>query len=36
MEINPILQNVLAPPVLFFLIGATSVLYKSNLEIAAP
>ena len=32
MEINPILQNVLAPPVLFFLIGATSVLFKSDLN----
>ena len=36
MEINPILQNVLAPPVLFFLIGAISVLFKSDLEIPAP
>ena len=36
MEINPILQNVLAPPVLFFLIGAISVLIKSDLEIPAP
>ena len=36
MEVNPILQNVLAPPVLFFLIGAISVLFKSDLEIPAP
>jgi len=36
MEISPILQNVLAPPVLFFLIGAISVLFKSDLEIPAP
>jgi len=36
MEINPILQNVLAPPVLFFLIGAISVFFKSDLEIPAP
>ena len=36
MEINPILQNLLAPPVLFFLIGAISVLFKSDLEIPAP
>jgi len=36
MEISPILQNVLAPPVLFFLIGAISVIFKSDLEIPAP
>jgi len=36
MEVNPILENVLAPPVLFFLIGAISVLFKSDLEIPAP
>ena len=36
MEISPILQNLLAPPVLFFLIGAISVLFKSDLEIPAP
>ena len=36
MEVNPILQNVLAPPVLFFLIGAISVFFKSDLEIPAP
>ena len=36
MEISTILQNVLAPPVLFFLIGAISVLFKSDLEIPAP
>ena len=36
MEINPILQNVLAPPVLFFLIGAISIFFKSDLEIPAP
>ena len=36
MEINSILQNVLAPPVLFFLIGAISVFFKSDLEIPAP
>ena len=36
MEVNPILQNVLAPPVLFFLIGAIAVFFKSDLEIPAP
>ena len=36
MEVNPILQNVIAPPVLFFLIGAISVFFKSDLEIPAP
>ena len=36
MEINPILQNLLAPPVLFFLIGAISIFFKSDLEIPAP
>ena len=36
MEVNPILENVLAPPVLFFLIGAISVFFKSDLEIPAP
>ena len=36
MEVNPILENVLAPPVLFFLIGAVSVFFKSDLEIPAP
>ena len=36
MEVNPILQNVLAPPVLFFLIGTIAVFFKSDLEIPAP
>ena len=36
MAVNPILQNVLAPPVLFFLIGAIAVFFKSDLEIPAP
>ncbi len=36
MEVNPILQNVFAPPVLFFLTGAIAVFFKSDLEIPAP
>ena len=36
MEINLILQNILAPPALFFLMGAVSVIFKSDLEIPAP
>ena len=36
MEVNPILQNVFAPPVLFFLTGAIAVFFKYDLEIPAP
>ena len=36
MELNLLLQNVFAPPVLFFFIGAISVFCKSDLEIPAP
>tara|TARA_Y100001970_G_C14256807_1_gene876133 strand:- start:2117 stop:3130 length:1014 start_codon:yes stop_codon:yes gene_type:complete len=36
MEISLVLQNVLSPPILFFFIGAVSVLFKSDLEIPAP
>ena len=36
MESNLLFQNIFAPPVLFFFIGAISVLCKSDLEIPAP
>ena len=35
MEINPIIQNVLAPPVLFFLIGAISVIFPISFLLSA-
>ncbi|WP_320666465.1 sodium-dependent bicarbonate transport family permease [Prochlorococcus sp. MIT 1307] len=36
MDTSLILQNVLTPPVLFFFLGASAVLLKSDLEIPAP
>tara|TARA_B100000945_G_scaffold223844_1_gene180872 strand:+ start:98 stop:1096 length:999 start_codon:yes stop_codon:yes gene_type:complete len=36
MEFSLLIQNVFAPPVLFFFIGAISVFFKSDLEIPAP
>jgi hypothetical protein len=36
MDISLILSNILNPPVLFFFLGVTAVLVKSDLEIPAP
>ncbi|KGG13155.1 MULTISPECIES: sodium-dependent bicarbonate transport family permease [Prochlorococcus] len=36
METNLVLQNVLAPPVLFFFLGIIAVVVRSDLEIPAP
>ena len=36
MELSLLIQNVFAPPVLFFFIGTLSVLFRSDLEIPAP
>jgi uncharacterized protein len=36
MDINLIVSNILNPPVLFFFLGVTAVLVKSDLEIPAP
>jgi len=36
MDISLIVSNILNPPILFFFLGITAVLVKSDLEIPAP
>lgn len=36
MDLTPILNNVLSPPILFFVVGALATLLKSDLEIPQP
>jgi uncharacterized protein len=36
MDLSLVIQNFLNPPILFFFLGVTAVLVKSDLEIPAP
>lgn len=36
MDLTPILNNILSPPILFFVVGALATLLKSDLEIPQP